>query len=63
LNISATNTNAFIGARLSCAKNGKLYVGAYLGTTQVSKLRSVSGTVISGSKTIGTFRTEAQANV
>jgi len=54
--------SAYFGARLFCASNGKLYVGAYLGTTVGGKLRSVSGILPSDTKTIGTFRTEAKAN-
>ncbi len=53
---------AYIGARLICVNNGKLYIGAYLGTTQDGKLRSISGTAPSDSKTIGAFRNEARAN-
>ena len=37
-----------------------LYVGAYLGTTVSSSLRSISGATASDTKTIGTFRTEAR---
>ena len=38
-----------------------LYIGAYLGTTVSDSLRSISGTAEpTGSKTIGTFRTEAR---
>ena len=59
---SASGASANFGARLFCASNGKLYVGAYLGTTVDVKLRSVSGILPSDTKTIGTFRTEAKAN-
>jgi hypothetical protein len=59
---SASSVNATIGARLFCASNGKFYVGAYLGQTISTQLRSVSGVLSSDTKTIGTFRTEAQAN-
>mgnify|MGYP001269108137 CR=1 FL=1 len=62
LSSSASHAAAIIGARLFCAKNGKIYIGAYLGTTQSGKLRSVSGTTPTASKTIGAFRTEARAN-
>ena len=40
----------------------KLYVGAYLGYTTSSKLRSLSGKSPTVNQTIGTFRTQAQAN-
>ena len=40
----------------------KLYVGAYLGYTESSKLRSLSGKSPTASQTIGTFRTQAKAN-
>lgn len=53
-----------IGARLFCASNGKIYIGAYLGTSQEDgKLRSISGTSSpTGKKTIRAFRNEARAN-
>ena len=39
------------------------YVGAYLGFVDgTNKLRSLSGQVVTGTKTIGAFRTAAQAN-
>jgi hypothetical protein len=63
LSNSGSNPSGGIGARLFCASNGKIYIGAYLGTTQSGKLRSVSGTSEpTGDKTIGNFRTEARAN-
>ena len=62
LNYSASSAYASIGARLFCAKNGKLYIGSYLGTTVSGKLRSISNSTPSDSKTIGAFRTEARAN-
>jgi len=40
----------------------KLYVGAYVGYTSSSKLRSLSGKAPTVNQTIGTFRTQAQAN-
>lgn len=40
----------------------KLYIGAYLGWNSGGKLRSLSGKMPTGSQTIGTFRTQAQAN-
>lgn len=62
LNRSSSSAAANFGARLFCASAGKIYIGAYLGTTQSGKLRSVSGTSPSDNKTIGAFRTEARAN-
>lgn len=38
------------------------YLGAYLGYEENGKLRSIKGYVPTGNKTIGTFRTLAQAN-
>ena len=60
---SAANANANVGSRLFYS-NGvdKIYIGAYLGTTQTGKLRSVSGTTPSDTKTISVFRTEAKSN-
>ena len=40
----------------------KLYIGAYVGYTSSSKLRSLSGKAPTVNQTIGTFRTQAQAN-
>lgn len=40
----------------------KLYIGAYLGYTSGSALRSLSGKSPTPNKTIGAFRTEAKAN-
>lgn len=62
LSSSASHAYANLGARLFCASNGKMYVGAYLGITVSGKLRSISGVMPSDSKTIGAFRTEAKAN-
>ena len=59
---SASAVGAYIGARLFCASNGKFYIGAYLGQTIATQLRSVSGVLPSNTKTIGAFRAEAQAN-
>ena len=59
---AASSAYAYFGARLFCASNGKIYIGAYLGTTTGGKLRSISGTMPSDSKTIGAFRNEAKAN-
>ncbi|GMG96865.1 hypothetical protein [Tepidimicrobium xylanilyticum] len=63
LDAATSDAVASFGARLFCASNGKIYIGAYLGTSVSGKLRSISGTAEpTGSKTIGTFRTEARAN-
>lgn len=63
LTYAASHSLAFIGARLFCASDGKIYIGAYLGTTVGGKLRSISGSSEpTGSKTIGAFRNEARAN-
>lgn len=49
--------------RSTAGDRDKLYVGAYLGWTDgSSKLRSLSGKTPIAEQTIGTFRTEAQAN-
>lgn len=40
----------------------KVYISAYLGTEVSSKLRSLSGKTPTGNKTIGAFRSLAQAN-
>ena len=40
----------------------KLYIGAYLGWNDGGKLRSLSGKTPTVDQTIGTFRTQAQAN-
>ena len=40
----------------------KIYIGAYLGYTVSTKLRSLSGKTPTATQTIGTFRTQAQAN-
>lgn len=40
----------------------KFYIGAYMGSEVSSKLRSLKGKTIANNKTIGAFRTLAQAN-
>lgn len=40
----------------------KIYIGAYLGYNLSGKLRSLSGKTPTGNQSIGTFRTQAQAN-
>ena len=62
LGYSASNASASVGSRLFCANNNKIYIGAYLGTEQNGKLRSISGTTPSDNKTIGQFRALAKAN-
>ena len=60
---TAASSTAAIGSRLCFRDEDALYIGAYLGTTDSGNLRSISGTAEpTGSKTIGAFRTEAQAN-
>lgn len=49
-------------SRVSEGDRSKIYIGAYLGYTLSTKLRSLSGKTPSANKTIGTFRTQAQAN-
>lgn len=44
------------------ARKEVFYLGAYKGTVASSKLRSLSGKAPTASQTIGTFRTQAQAN-
>lgn len=59
----SSDATATIGARLFCAANGKVYIGAYLGTIVGGKLRSISGTAEpTGKQKISEFRTAAQAN-
>lgn len=60
---AASYADASLGARLFCASNGKIYIGAYLGTSVSGKLRSISGTAEpTGDKAIGEFRNLAKAN-
>jgi len=60
---SASSSSSLIGARLFCAANGKIYIGAYLGTVIDGRLRSVSGaSEPTDNMTIGEFRKTAQAN-
>lgn len=44
------------------AKRDVFYLGAYKGYVESSKLRSLKGKAITANQTIGTFRTQAQAN-
>lgn len=58
----SSNSVVYRSARL-CFKNTEaVYVGAYLGFVEGTKLRSISGKEPSGDNTIGSFRTKAQAN-
>jgi hypothetical protein len=59
----ASHSHAGIGGRLFYSDgNDKIYIGAYLGVNQNSKLRSVSGQTSHNNATIGAFRTLAKAN-
>lgn len=59
----ASASYAVIGGRLFYSNgNDKIYIGAYLGVNQSSKLRSVSGQTSHNNATIGAFRTLAKAN-
>lgn len=60
--ITASSSTATIGGRLFCSRNGKIYIGAYLGVEQNGKLRSISGEESANNKTIGSFRSLARAN-
>lgn len=51
-----------IGGRLFYSRNGKIYIGAYLGVSRSSKLRSISGQTSHNNATIGAFRALAKAN-
>ena len=60
---TASNANANIGGRLFYSDGyDKIYIGAYLGVNQSSKLRSISGQTSHNNATIGAFRTLAKAN-
>lgn len=59
---TASASYASIGGRLFYSRNGKIYIGAYLGVSQSNKLRSISGQISHNSATIGAFRTLAKAN-
>lgn len=56
-----TNFEYMAHTRWSIRKE-KFYLGAYKGNTISSKLRSLSGKAPTATQTIGTFRTQAQAN-
>ena len=59
---TASASTATIAARLCYKNNDAFYVGSYLGYEQSGKLRSISGNLSQGNKTIGQFRTLAQEN-
>jgi hypothetical protein len=60
---AASSATAAIGGRLFYSNgNDKIYIGAYLGVNQSSKLRSISGQTSHNNATIGAFRTLAKAN-
>lgn len=61
-NASANGFHYYAHTRSSEGDCDKLYVGAYVGYTASSKLRSLSGKSPTVNQTIGTFRTQAQAN-
>lgn len=58
----AANFKYYAHTRAAEGDRSKLYIGAYLGFETASKLRSLSGKTPTASKTIGAFRTVAQAN-
>ncbi len=59
---TATYSNDAVGGRLFYSRNGKIYIGAYLGVEQNGKLRSISEYESANNKTIGSFRNLARAN-
>ena len=59
---NAGGFNYYAHTRDSEGDREKLYVGAFLGYETGSKLRSLSGKTPTANKTIGAFRTLAQAN-
>jgi len=56
------NFKYYAHTRSTEGDRSKLYVGVYLGYYDGSKLRSLSGKTPTATQTIGTFRTQAQAN-
>ena len=62
LNYSASDSDVGIGSRLCFKNEDGIYIGNYLGFEQSGKLRSIVGKEPTGGKTIGAFRTLAQAN-
>ncbi len=63
ISTTASHSTANIGGRLFYSRNGKIYIGAYLGVEQNGKLRSISGEESANNKTIGSFRSLARANI
>lgn len=61
-NATADGFRYYAHTRSTEGDRDKLYIGAYLGYTTSSKLRSLSGKTPTASQTIGTFRTQAKAN-
>lgn len=61
-NATADGFHYYAHTRATEGDCDKLYIGAYVGYTTSSKLRSLSGKTPTVSQTIGTFRTQAQAN-
>lgn len=59
---SASYAHSYRSARLCFVDDNYFYIGAYLGSDIGGKLRSVSGQMPLGNKTIGQCRTLAQAN-
>lgn len=59
---SASDALSYRSARLCFVDENYFYIGAYLGSDIGGKLRSVSGQMPLGNKTIGQCRTLAQAN-
>lgn len=61
------STKMFDGAKcpahtVGASEKDKIYISAYMGHNLSGKLRSLSGKTPTASQTIGTFRTQAQAN-
>jgi hypothetical protein len=56
------NFKYYAHSRAAEGDRSKLYIGAYLGWNDGGKLRSLSGKTPTADQTIGTFRTQAQAN-
>ena len=56
------NFKYYAHSRAAEGDRSKLYIGAYLGWNDGSKLRSLSGKIPTANQKIGTFRIQAQAN-
>lgn len=61
-NPADSNYKYYAHTRTTEGDKNKLYVGAFLGYALSSKLRSLLGKAPTATQTIGTFRTQAQAN-